>query len=97
MKVKRIRDVKIFRMVPRVGIEPTRFYPADFESAASTNFTTAALGTLRIIQNSRLRASKYSASARPVSIYALFLTSLCRAKAKNTKLGRLAQRKGGRP
>lgn len=33
-------------MVPRVGVEPTRLSSMDFESIASTNFTTRALHDL---------------------------------------------------
>ena len=32
-----------FKMVPRVGIEPTRLSAADFESAASANSATRAM------------------------------------------------------
>ena len=36
-------SVLVFRLVPEVGIEPTRSQgPVDFESTASTNFTTPA-------------------------------------------------------
>ena len=43
-----------FHLVPEVGIEPTRTRgPEDFESSASTNFTTPAL-VLIIIKRDRL-------------------------------------------
>ena len=38
---------KSFALVPGAGIEPARLAAGDFESPASTNFTTRALGDLR--------------------------------------------------
>ena len=39
-------------MVPRVGIEPTLLAEPDFESGASTNFTTEAFQRPQVYQNS---------------------------------------------
>jgi hypothetical protein len=36
------RNPNHIKVVPEVGIEPTRVAPLDFESSASTNFTTPA-------------------------------------------------------
>ena len=39
---KVLSSVKQFKLVPRVGLEPTRIAPADFKSAASANSATPA-------------------------------------------------------
>ena len=55
------------QLVPRVGIEPTLLAEPDFESGASTNFTTEALA--EFYQNSALLQRGYRpAFASPLGL-----------------------------